>query len=195
MRVIDVLDEQTQGPGQVANAMRSDSGAADLLAPFRQAGNSVTYGNVLTIPVGERLLNVEPVYAERGGGATGSYPILRYVLVSYQDQVGIGVTLIEALGDALGVDASNDPTDPVPGGDDNPPPDDPGTPSGTVEEQIEFLLAQAQALFDEADEALADNDLGLYQDKVNEARDKIEQALELADAESGTPSEEPSPSE
>ena len=135
MRVIDVLDDQTQGPGQVANAMRSDSSAADLLAPFRQAGNSVTYGNVLTIPVGERLLNVEPVYAERGAGTTGSYPILRYVLVSYNENVGIGETLIEALGAALGVDASAEPDDPAVPGDD-PPPDDPGTPTGTVEEQI-----------------------------------------------------------
>jgi uncharacterized protein len=191
MRVIDVLDEQTQGPSQVANAMRGDSAAADVLAPFKQSGNAVTYGNVLTIPVGERLLNVEPVYVQLPG-ANGSYPILRYVLVSYNDRVGIGVTLVEALGEALGVDASSDPGDPVDPS--NPPPDDPGTPTGTVEQQIERLLAQAQALFDEADQALADQDLALYQQKVNEARDKIEAALTLADGQAA-PSEDPSPSE
>ena len=104
LQVINVLDDQAKGPGQIANDMRSDSGAAELLAPFRQSGSSVTYGNVLTVPVGERLLNVEPVYAERGAGSAGSYPILRYVLVGYNGNVGIGVTLVSALADALGVD-------------------------------------------------------------------------------------------
>jgi uncharacterized membrane protein (UPF0182 family) len=189
MRVINVLDEQTQGPGQVANAMRSDAGAAELLAPFRQAGNSVTYGNVLTIPIGERLLNVEPVYAERGAGATGSYPILRYVLVSYQDQVGIGETLIEALGDALGVEV----TDEEPNGPDTPstPPD----PEGTPEEQIAALLAQAQQALEDAQAALESGDLAEYQANNDEAAGYIEDALEIAEENGLAPSEEPTASE
>jgi uncharacterized membrane protein (UPF0182 family) len=199
MRVVNVLDEQTQGPGQVANAMRSDETAAEELAPFRQSGNTVLYGNVLTIPIGERLLNVEPVYAELG--ATGSYPILRYVLVSYNENVGIGETLIDALAAALGVDPDDagDPTEP--NEPTEPPPDDgepePGT--GTPEEQIAALLAQAQAAFDAADAAYEEGDLGGYQENVNEARDLIAQALEIADenglapADAETPAGEESP--
>jgi uncharacterized protein len=187
MRVIDVLDEQTQGPSQVANAMRGDQAAADVLAPFKQSGNAITYGNVLTIPVGERLLNVEPVYVQLPG-AGGSYPILRYVLVSYNDRVGIGATLVEALGEALGVDGTTDPTE--------PPPDDPGEPEPPAgDKTIAELLADAQTAFDEANQALEDGDLGLYQEKVKEAQDLIEDALALADAQGGTPSETPSPSE
>jgi len=187
MRVIDVLDEQTQGPSQVANAMRGDQAAADVLAPFKQSGNAITYGNVLTIPVGERLLNVEPVYVQLPG-AGGSYPILRYVLVSYNDRVGIGATLVEALGEALGVDGTTDPTE--------PPPDEPGEPGPPAGDQtIAELLADAQTAFDEANQALADGDLGLYQDKVAEAEALIEEALALADGESASPTEEPSPSE
>ena len=190
MRVVNVLDEQTQGPGQVANAMRSDADAAEELAPFRQAGNTVRYGNVLTVPVGERLLNVEPVYAELG--ATGSYPILRYVLVSYNENVGIGETLIEALGAALGVDGTVDPTQPPDTGEPEPEPE-PGT--GTPEEQIAQLLAQAQAAFDAADAAYEEGDLGGYQENVNEARDLIAQALEIADQNgiAPTPTEEETP--
>jgi uncharacterized membrane protein (UPF0182 family) len=189
MRVIDVLDEQTQGPSQVANAMRGDQAAADVLAPFKQSGNQITYGNVLTIPVGERLLNVEPVYVQLPG-AGGSYPILRYVLVSYNDRVGIGATLVEALGEALGVDGTTDPTEPPPD-DPGPGPDEPPAGDQTIAE----LLADAQTAFDEANQALEDGDLGLYQDKVAEAEALIEKALALADGESGTPTEEPSPSE
>src|SRR4029077_7160818 len=97
-------------------------------------------------------------------------------LVSYNDRVGIGATLVEALAKALGVDASSEPDDPAVPGAGTQPDDDPNTPQGTVEEQIGLLLAQAQELFDEADEALnaTPPDLGTYQDKANEARDKIE---------------------
>ncbi len=176
MRVIDVLDDQTQGPGQVANAMRADSAAADVLAPLRQAGNTITYGNVLTIPVGGRLLNVEPVYVQLPN-ANGSYPILRFVLVSYNGQPGIGETLIKALSSALGVAAPTEPTDPT----DPTDPGDPGEPTGTVNEQIQKLLDRAQAAFDAADAALADGDLGTYQAKVKQAQTLVGKALALAD--------------
>jgi uncharacterized membrane protein (UPF0182 family) len=190
MRVVNVLDEQTQGPGQVANAMRSDADAAEELAPFRQAGNTVRYGNVLTIPVGERLLNVEPVYAELG--ATGSYPILRFVLVSYNQSVGIGETLIEALGVALGVDGTVDPAEP-PADPGDPEPEDPGPGTGTPEEQIAELLAQAQAAFDAADAAYEEGDLGGYQENVNEARDLIAQAIEIAEENGLVPADPETP--
>ena len=119
-------------------------------------------------------------------GSSGSYPTLRYVLVSYNQSVGIGETLIEALGAALGVD---------PGDSTGEPPPDNGSPEGTPEEQIAQLLAQAQAAFDEAQAALEKGDLAGYQDKNNEAADYIEQALEIADAEGIAPSPEPDPSE
>ena len=63
MRVINVIDEQQQGPGQVANAVRSDNDVADALAQFNRSGSNVTYGNLLTVPVGDELMYVEPVYA------------------------------------------------------------------------------------------------------------------------------------
>ena len=60
------------------------------------------YGNLLTLPVGDGLMYVQPVYAVRQL-SDASYPILQFVIVSYGDQVGIGNTLDEALADVLGV--------------------------------------------------------------------------------------------
>ena len=60
------------------------------------------YGNLLTLPIDDGLIYVEPVYAVRAG-STSSYPILHYVLVSYDGEVGIGTTLPLALADAIGV--------------------------------------------------------------------------------------------
>ena len=41
------------------------------------------------------------------------------------------------------------------------------------------LLEAAESVFAEADEALRDGDLGLYQEKVGEAEDLLSRALEL----------------
>ena len=69
----------------------------EALAEFNRSGANVTYGNLLTVPVGDELMYVEPVYASLSGTSEANFPILRYVLVSYQDGVGIGTTLTEAL--------------------------------------------------------------------------------------------------
>ena len=101
MRVINVIDEQQQGPGQVANAVRSDNDVADALAQFNRSGSKVTYGNLLTVPVGDELMYVEPIYASLSTTASEStFPILRYVLVSYRGGVGIGTNLTDALAKA-----------------------------------------------------------------------------------------------
>ena len=41
------------------------------------------------------------------------------------------------------------------------------------------MLAQADRLFDQADAALADGDLATFQQRLNQARDKVAQANEL----------------
>ena len=73
-----------------------------------------------------------------------------------------------------------DTTDPDTTDPDTTDPDttDPGTVvpgSGLTDPAL--LLERAQALFDEAEEALRDGDLGAYQDKVSEAQDLIAEAL------------------
>ncbi len=97
MRVINVIDEQQQGPGQVANAVRSDNDVADALAQFNRSGSKVTYGNLLTVPVGDELMYVEPIYASLETASESTFPILRYVLVSYRGGVGIDTNLSAAL--------------------------------------------------------------------------------------------------
>jgi hypothetical protein len=64
------------------------------------------------------------------------------------------------------------------GGDTTAPPLD-----GTIQEQVEQLLAQAEVAFEQADAALRAGDLALYQQKIDEARGYIEQANQIiADA-------------
>ena len=60
-------------------------------------------GNLLTLPVGGGLLYVQPVYVQSTGST--AYPVLRYVLTSFGDQVGFARTLNEALDQTFGGDA------------------------------------------------------------------------------------------
>jgi uncharacterized protein len=208
MRVIDVIDEQQQGPGQVANAVRSDTSVSEALAEFNRSGNQVTYGNLLTVPVGDELMYVEPVYAELATAGEANFPILRYVLVSYRGGVGIGTTLTEALDRAKenagdSGEPTGEPTDEPTDEPTSTPTDDPtDTPSvdPTGEpgpDTVEGLLAEAEQEFELADQALQDGELGAYKEHIDNARDLVAQAiaLENAGASGGSPSTSPSGTE
>jgi len=156
----------------------------------------VTHGTLLTVPVGDALMYVEPVYVRLATANEANFPILRNVIVSYQGSVGIGSSLSDALSSALeDVDTGgdNEPT---------PPPDEPSeTPSGSPTDQptgtpttVEDYLALAQQEFVAADRALSAGDLAAYQSHIKKAQDYVNQALNLdggggsATPSSGTPS-------
>jgi uncharacterized membrane protein (UPF0182 family) len=186
MRVIDVIDEQQQGPSQVANSMQSDPVVSERLAEFNRSGNSLTYGNLLTVPLGDELMYVEPVYARRATASQANFPILRYVLVSYKGGVGLGQTLQSALETAIqNVNEPGGPT--TPSGSPSPSPSPSSEPtsnptsSSTAEPgTVADLLNQAEAEFFAADQALKDGDLSAYADHIKKGRDLVKQALDLA---------------
>ncbi|MCW2681465.1 MAG: hypothetical protein JWM62_2866, partial [Frankiales bacterium] len=88
------------GPGQVANQFLSEQVVADALFPFRQNRAEVTFGNLLTIPAGQGLLYVQPVFVRAQGGE--SFPTLQRVLVSYGNEVAANTTLARSLADLFG---------------------------------------------------------------------------------------------
>ena len=93
---------QTQGPKQAQDAMMS----SDQIAQERtllQGTNTLTNGNLLTLPVGDgQILYVEPVYSQRADQES-AFPKLLRVLVSYNGQVGYAPTVSEAL-EQVGID-------------------------------------------------------------------------------------------
>lgn len=170
---------QVSGPGQIANQIQSDQTVTELLLPYQRGDVQTIRGNLLTLPVGESLLYVQPLYSIRTTG-DGNYPVLRFVAVSFgDDNVGIGETLAEALADVLGVGPLEEdvvpPTDP-----DDPNAEPEPDPTASVEQQINTLLSQADQKFADAEELLAEGDLGGYQGAVQEGQDLVEEALGLA---------------
>jgi uncharacterized membrane protein (UPF0182 family) len=179
IRALQLPNEQVDGPGLVANEMANSDNVRRELQAFNLGETKPTFGNLLTLPVGDGLMYVQPVYAVRQL-SDSSYPILQFVIVSYGDQVGIGNSLLEALADVLNVDPSTS---------EEPPPDEPSNPGdgggeqpepGTRAERIADLLAQAQAAFDAADAAYREGDTVTAAEKTEEARQYVEEAVELS---------------
>jgi len=174
-------DTAVQGPGQVANALRNDSAVAAEILPYKNTAE-VEYGNLLTLPLGDEVVYVQPVYTQSTG--TGSYPLLQFVLVSVggadgdsADQVGIGTSFDEAVANALGLAEADvpDPETPPEGGEEGG--EEPS--NETLEQQVSRLLNEAQTKFADAQAALDEGNLGEYQDLNQEGVDLVQDAIEI----------------
>ncbi|MGB2737215.1 MAG: UPF0182 family protein, partial [Candidatus Nanopelagicales bacterium] len=91
------------GPAQVQNNFESNPEVATQLSLLRRGGSEVDLGNLLSLPVGDGMLYVEPVYVR---ASQDGYPLLQKVLVGFGEKVAMKETLPEALA-AVGVVPSN----------------------------------------------------------------------------------------
>jgi uncharacterized membrane protein (UPF0182 family) len=181
-------DTQVPGPSQIANNFGQDADIQNKLVAFTKANSKAIYGNLLTLPVGDGLLYVQPLYAQRVTGE-GRYPALRYVLVSFGEDVGIGTTLQEALDDVLGTTSSGGT---APGGDQG---GGGGGDSGTaIPGNVRSLLEQAEQKFTQAQKALKAGDLQGYAKAQQQARALVQQALDAADKAASQPKKKKSSS-
>jgi uncharacterized protein len=175
------------GPSLAANAMQNDTDVTQKLLPYKNLGTNVLYGNLLTLPLGDEMMYVEPVYTFRE--SAGTYPILQFVLVGLGSgatgdeglKVGIDTSFDGALADALGL-APGAVTPPPPGGGGgNPPP----AGGGTQQQQLTQLLNEAATALQQANDALRSGNLAEYQRLNNLAAEKIAAAQRLQDKISG----------
>jgi uncharacterized membrane protein (UPF0182 family) len=108
---------QVNGPKLANNAITTDTAVSqDLGVIGRDNQNRIRWGNLLTLPVAEGgLLYVEPVYASPGASdAASSYPRLIRVAMMYEDRVGYGPTVRDALTELFGQGADATATGPAP---------------------------------------------------------------------------------
>ncbi len=89
------------GPSQVASNFEAKPEVANALSLLRRGGSDVVLGNLLTLPVGNGLLYVQPVYV-RATANTAAYPLLQKVLVSFGDVIGFDSSLKGALDQVFG---------------------------------------------------------------------------------------------
>jgi uncharacterized protein len=156
-----------------------------------EGGTQVAFGDQQVVPVADGLMYVRPYYVSVPQNAADAGVVTEYraVIVTYNDRSVLEPTLGQALarlfpgfrGD-LGeqIPRATEPTD----SETESTPDDSGAadPGSSSSDDPAELLAQADELFVEADDALAAGDLGLYQEKIDEARRLIADAVEILDA-------------
>jgi uncharacterized membrane protein (UPF0182 family) len=166
------------GPGQVANLFLSTREVAEALFALRRNGTKLTFGNLLTLPVGGGLLNVQPVYVSAQG--TESYPVLQQVIVAFGGSIKSGPSLQSALDGLFGAGATPLPS-PSPG----------QTPSGGGD--LAAAIADADAAFRAGQEALKKGDFAAYGEAQKRLQAALARAAELSGA-SPSPSARPSAS-
>ncbi|MDT7573240.1 MAG: uncharacterized protein QOE05_3414, partial [Actinomycetota bacterium] len=166
------------GPGQVANLFLSTREVAEALFALRRNGTKLTFGNLLTLPVGGGLLNVQPVYVSAQG--TESYPVLQQVIVAFGGTIKSGSSLQAALDGLFGAGATPTPSS-------SPGP----TPSGGGD--LAAAIAEADAAFRAGQAALKNGDFAAYGEAQKRLAAALERAAQLSGA-SPSPSARPSPS-
>jgi uncharacterized membrane protein (UPF0182 family) len=159
--------QNVNGPEQVTSFIRQDTEVSQQVTLFGQLGSQVIYGDILAIPIGQSFLYVQPLYLESQGGGI---PELKRVIVVNGENVEMADTLKEALAETFGAAVTPTPEEPGP---EQPAPEQPGA-------SVADLLAQAQAHFDAANEALQNGDLGTYQAEIQQAEALIQQAAQAA---------------
>jgi uncharacterized membrane protein (UPF0182 family) len=133
----------------------------------------VQFGNLLTLPFGDSLLYLRPVYAKEE--QSGRYALTRVVVAS-GDTVGFGVTVEQAVADLLDSDPDGSSGTPTPTPTPTPAPTP--TPDGTTAATPTDLLAEADQKFTQAEDRLRSGDLAGYEQAVEAARDLVRQANE-----------------
>ncbi|MEY2461149.1 MAG: uncharacterized protein QOG30_2979, partial [Acidimicrobiaceae bacterium] len=163
-------DRLPPAPTLVASTMSSDTAVSSLqtLLGINTGGSRLLFGNLLIVPIEHSLLYVRPVYVQASG--ENNPPLLRKVVVEFNNQVAVADTLPAALqqfSKFSDLPAPNTVTTPQPPTQGTTPP--PATSAAD-------LLAQALQDYQDADNALKQGDLGTYKLKIDDARRKTEQA-------------------
>ncbi|HEY3484894.1 MAG TPA: UPF0182 family protein, partial [Ilumatobacteraceae bacterium] len=192
--VQEIDNELPDGPVRVTSQAESEPAISReiSLQDNAESGTAVRFGDLQLVPVGDGLIHVRPFYVERQ--QQGSIPVVteyRFVITSYNENASYAPTLEEALAQ-LFPGFSADLGDRVVVADEEPAPDEspegeePDEPEPSTDADAAELLAQAETLFIEAEEELrSTGDLGSYQAKIDEARDLVEQALDIIEANGG----------
>jgi uncharacterized membrane protein (UPF0182 family) len=144
----------------------------------------VIRGNLLTIPISNTLLYIEPLFLQANNS---SFPELKRVIVATGNSVGIGSDLDEALDVAFKLK----PGEVIPGGDTGPPNPNatpvptlpPGatvTPGGTQTAQTaEQLTQSALDHYNRAQDALRNGDWTTYGEEIDAMKADLDQLAQI----------------
>jgi uncharacterized membrane protein (UPF0182 family) len=156
--------ELVDGTEQVGQRIEQDADISETLSLWRGDGSQVIKGELLVVPIEESVIYFQPIYLEEEGGA---FPEFRRVAVVFGERVEWADSLDGALELVFGPSAGGD-------GPIVDPPD-----AGDGDSTLEELIAEADAAFTNANDALAAGDLAGYQKWVDEAERVLGEIADL----------------
>ena len=86
-------EHRHRGPAAGARRLRGRRHASADLSLWRQGGSTVTFGNLVTVPLGGGLLSTRAAVRVLVGGGSSGIPALKRVFAYYNGQVGYAPTL------------------------------------------------------------------------------------------------------
>ncbi len=186
------------------NRFGSEPAISRDISLLNQGGSQVLHGNLLTLPVGNSFLYIEPLYVQQSG--TTGFPLLQAILVNYGDEIGYGSSVSDALThlapygqvpplrtSATGGVPPVSSTSPTPSPTSTSPTPSssspPSTPSG-----IDTVLRQLNDAFDRLQAAYKSGDLAAIGAAQADVQKYTSEYLNLRDKSSSTPTRSGSPS-
>ena len=165
------------GPVQVNNLINQDVEVSQTLTLLQQEGSEVEFGSLVTLPIQDSILYVQPLFitAEDAG-----IPELKRVVLVFGEQVVMEESFEEALATLFDLDGPvpTDPSEPAEPDEPTEPTDPPGRPRpGQAEDPaLARVLQEAAALYDRAQDALAEGDFETYGRLIERLGRLLEQA-------------------
>jgi uncharacterized membrane protein (UPF0182 family) len=200
LQAFRISQDGVPGPTIVSQKMLSDSAVSSTITALNQQGSSALFSDLVLVPIDQSILYVRAMYVQSSDTKQPPQPIVRNVIVFFNNTVVIKPTLREALqtmfpnskpqtlegGEAPDSAGAN-------GGTTTPTssttqPENLGTSQGTSStipragDGADQLVDEANQLLQEAQDALksgAPGSLGVYQEKVDQAKKKLDEARAL----------------
>ncbi|MPW27341.1 UPF0182 family protein [Alkalibaculum sp. M08DMB] len=154
------------GPMQIEQRIDQDTLISPQLTLLGQQGSEVSRGNMLTIPINNSILYVEPVYIG-ASGTERSIPEVKKVIVSHNNRIVMEDDLSTALEKIFGTSEKEEP-------DQSETDDqiDPNNPPINVEDS-NSLIIKANELFKQAQQAQQSGDWAEYGRYIKELEETL----------------------
>ncbi|MEJ8554663.1 UPF0182 family membrane protein [Tepidibacter sp. Z1-5] len=149
-------DKNILGPEQIEAKIDKDPEISKDLTQWNTGGSTVIRGTLLTIPIENSILYVEPLYIK--SDSQNSIPAVEKIFVAYKDKVVMKDTLQEALNTMFKSDNQNVIIDET-------------TDESNVDLDKDQLINKANDLYNKAGSSLKDGDFEAYGRYLNELGD------------------------
>jgi uncharacterized membrane protein (UPF0182 family) len=148
--------QQIDGPNQITSRMTSQTAVSQELTLLDQHGSNVDFGSTSSIPLGQNLLWVTPLYVS---STSNPIPEIKEIVAAYGTNIAISPTIAGDLQQIFGV---------VPNGAEGSKKVASSIPNTVGSSKASSIISKAQSLYKKAQIALKSGNLSLYQQDINQ---------------------------